>query len=62
MSKASVIVKEKPTVLVRVSIAQRDTMTFYKGNWGCLTCSEVQFIIVMAGSMAVSKQVWCWRS
>jgi len=33
-------------------------MTF---NWGWLTGSEVQSIIIMAGSMAASRQAWPWR-
>jgi hypothetical protein len=31
-------------------------------NWSWLTISEVQSIIIMAGSMAVFRQTWCWRS
>jgi hypothetical protein len=30
-------------------------------NWGWLTGSEVQSIIIMAGSMVASKQTRCWR-
>ena len=29
-------------------------------NWGLLTVSEVEFII-MAGSMAVCRQTWSWK-
>ena len=28
-------------------------------NWGWLTDSEVQYIIIKAGNMAASKQTWC---
>jgi hypothetical protein len=31
-------------------------------NWGWLTGSEVQSIIIMAGSMAASRQAWCRQS
>jgi hypothetical protein len=31
-------------------------------NWGWLTVSEVQSILLMMGSMAVGRQTWCWRS
>ena len=30
-------------------------------NWGWLPGSEVQSIIIIAGSMAASRQIWCWR-
>jgi hypothetical protein len=36
----------------------------YKGkylNLGWLKVSEVQSIIIMAGNMAASRQIWCWR-
>ena len=37
--------------------------TFIKDiYWGWLTVSEVQcIIIIMVGSMAASRQTWCWR-
>jgi hypothetical protein len=31
-------------------------------NWGWLTGSEVQSIIIKAGNMAASRQAWCRRS
>jgi hypothetical protein len=31
-------------------------------NWGWLTGSEVQSIIIISGSMAASRQAWHWRS
>jgi hypothetical protein len=31
-------------------------------NWGWLTGSEVQPLIIMAGSRAASRQAWHWRS
>jgi hypothetical protein len=31
-------------------------------NWVWFTGSEVQFIIITAGSTAASRQVWCWRN
>ena len=31
-------------------------------NWGWVTGSEVQPIIIKVGSMAASKEAWCWRS
>jgi hypothetical protein len=31
-------------------------------NWGWLTGSEVQSIIIKVGSMAASRQAWCRRS
>jgi hypothetical protein len=31
-------------------------------NWGWLTDSEIQSIIIMAGSIAVDRQAWHWRS
>ena len=31
-------------------------------NWGWLTVSEFQSIIIMVGSMAVCRQMWCRRS
>jgi hypothetical protein len=31
-------------------------------NWGWLTGSELQSIIITAGSMAASRQTWCRRS
>jgi hypothetical protein len=30
-------------------------------NWSWLTVSEVQSIIIMMGSMAVSRQTWYWK-
>jgi hypothetical protein len=30
-------------------------------TWGLLTGSEVYFLIISAGSMAVCRQTWCWR-
>ena len=56
------------TVLVRVSLLWRDTMTkaiSSKGqtfSWGWLTVSEVQSVTIMAGSMAACRQTWCWSS
>jgi hypothetical protein len=29
--------------------------------WGWLVVSEVQSIIIMVGSMAASRQAWCWK-
>jgi hypothetical protein len=31
-------------------------------NWGWLTGSEVQSIIIKPGTMAASRQAWCRRS
>jgi len=31
-------------------------------NWGWLTGSEVQSIIIKWGNMAASRQAWCRRS
>jgi hypothetical protein len=31
-------------------------------NWGWLTGSEVQSIVIKVGSMAASRQAWCRRS
>ena len=31
-------------------------------HWGWLTVSEVQSIVIMAGSMAACRQTWCWRT
>jgi hypothetical protein len=31
-------------------------------NWGWLTVSEVQSIIIMVGSMAARRKTWFWRS
>jgi hypothetical protein len=33
-----------------------------KCNWGWLTVSEIQSIVIMAESMAACRQTWCWRS
>jgi hypothetical protein len=30
-------------------------------NWGWLTVSEVQSIIIIMGSMVASQQMWYWR-
>ena len=30
-------------------------------NWGRLTVSGVQSIILIAESMAAFRQAWCWR-
>jgi hypothetical protein len=37
------------------------TLIRTKFNWGWLTGSEIQSII-MAGSMAASREAWCRRS
>jgi hypothetical protein len=55
------------SVFIRVSIAlnrHREQNNSYNGQhlMGWLTGSEVQPIIFMAGTMAVSRQTWCWRS
>ena len=55
------------SVLVRVLLLSTDTMTKATlirttFNWGWLTGSEVQPVIIMGGSMAVSRQEWHWRS
>jgi hypothetical protein len=31
-------------------------------NWGWLTDSEVESIIIMVRSVALSRQAWHWRS
>ena len=33
-----------------------------KFSWVWLTTLEVQFIIIVVGSMAVSRQIQCWKS
>ena len=52
--------------LVWVSIAmkrQHDQGNSYKGHLlGWLILSEIQSIIITAGSVAVCKQTWCWGS
>jgi hypothetical protein len=54
-------------VLVKVLLLCRDTMTKTTlirttFNWGWLTGSEVQSIIIKAGrNMAASRQAWCRR-
>jgi alpha-mannosidase len=37
----------------------------YKGktfNWSWLTVSEVQSIVIMAGSMAAGRHTWHWKN
>ena len=49
--------------LVRVSVALKrhhDHNNSYKHFTGLAHSSEVQSIIIMAGSMAVCRQTWCW--
>ena len=48
----NIIMKGEQTALPR-QLLKRTTF-----NWSWLTGSEVQFIIIMAGSMAVSRQAW----
>lgn len=48
----------------------KDTVNRKKGkflkrttsNWGWLTVSEVQSVIIKVGSMAAWRQTWCWKS
>jgi hypothetical protein len=55
-----------PFVLIRVSTAEKryhDQGNSYKGQHfigACFSLSELQSIIIMAGSMAASRQAWCW--
>jgi hypothetical protein len=42
--------------------ATKATLVSTTFNWGCLTGSDVQFIIIKAGAWVAFRQAWCNRS
>ena len=54
-------------LLVRLFLLWRDCMTMATlirtiFNWGWLTVSEVQSIVIMTGSIVASRQTGCWKT
>jgi hypothetical protein len=42
-------------------LLRNDTTTKATFNWGWLAGSGLHYLIIMAGSMAASRQTQCWK-